>query len=172
MTQEEIKNEVDEIINSNLFVLFHGSFFDVERPTPLANSNEIEDSGRIIIWIKNDIAQPKCSIKGSANYRDKFLFDYYYDPIIELDIEKTIDNIISPSRLFYKTGWIKDKVIKDIHDKATSKLARTVKKKLKTCNKIKPFYISNGTLSLLENGFEIELGKGGMRLTKHEIDCT
>lgn len=172
MTEEEIKIEVEELIYLNLFVLFNASFFNVEIPTPIANSNEIKDSKRLIIWVKNEIAQPKCSTKGGGNYSNKFLFDSYYDPIIEFDIEHTIGNLISPSRLFYKAGWIKDKVIRDVHNKAAGKLLRTIKKKLKTWDEIKPFYISNGTMNLLDNGFEIELGKGGMRLNKQEISGT
>jgi hypothetical protein len=172
MTQEEIRNEVEELINSSLFVLFNGSFFNFEIPTPMTNSKEIGESKRIIIWIKNEITQPKCSKKGAGNYSDKFLFDYYYDPIIEFDIENIVGNLISPSRIFYKAGWIKDKEIRDFHTKATSKLVRTIKKKLKTWDKIKPFYISKNTMNLLDNGFEIELGNGGMRLNKQTINGT
>jgi hypothetical protein len=172
MTKDEIDSEVEELINSDLFLLFNGSFFNSEHPTPLTSSTEIGDSKRLIIWIKNRVTQPKCSCKGAGNYMDKFLFDYYYDPIIEFDIETATDNLISPSRLFYKTGWIADKEVRDIHNKVSNKLVRTIKKKLETSDKLKPFYISKGTVNLLDKGFEIELGPGGKRINKQIINST
>ena len=172
MTHEEIKNEVDELINADLYVLFNGSFFNTEHPIGLINSNEIADSKRLIIWIKNDIIPPECSRKATENHKDKFIFDYYFDPIIEFDIASINNNIILPNRLFYKTGWIKDDKLREIHNKATNKLVQTIKNKLSTSDKIKPFYISNGTSDLFNNGFEIELGIGGKRINEKTINGT
>jgi len=74
--------------------------------------------------------------------------------------------LLSPSRLFYKTGWVIDDELRDIHTKTTNKLIRTIKKKLITTEKIKPFYITNDIIAHLKNGFYLELGQGGIRLNK------
>lgn len=172
MTKDEIDKEVEELIISELFLVFNGSFFNSKHPIPMNSSTEIGDSKRLIIWIKNKITQPKCSNNGAGNYIDKFLFDYYFDPIIEFDIEPSIDNLISPNRLFYKTGWITDKVLREIHAKETNKLVRRIKKKLVASEKTKPFYISKGTIELLNKGFELELGPGGRKINKQIINST
>lgn len=164
MTHDEILNEVKQLIDSDTFLLFNEAYFNTETPFPITESSEIENSKRLIIWIKNEITQPKCSGKGVGNYCDKFLFDYYYDPIIEFDIEQIKGNLISASRLFYKTGWITDNELRVYHTKQTNKIIRQFKKRLQTFEKLKPFYISNGVIDLLDKGYEIELGDGGLRL--------
>lgn len=172
MTKEEIYKVVEELIVSDLYLLFKGNFFNSEQPTPITSQAQIGETKRIIIWIKNQVAEPKCSSKGAGNYIDKFLFDYYFDPIIEFDIETPIDNLILPCRLFYKTGWLKDNLLRDMHIKSTNNLVRTIRKKLETSDKLKPFYISKGTIELLEKGYEFELGQGGRKINKHLINGT
>lgn len=172
MTQDEIRTQIKELIASDLYLLFNGAFFDSEQPTPLKDSNINLDMGRIIIWIINPTIAPICSTKGTGNYSDKFLFDYFLDPIIEFDIETPKDNLMTPSRLYFKTGWVKDKLVRDIHVKAANKIVRAFKQKLMTLQEIKPFYISKGTIEFLDNGFEIELGPRGKRIDKKIINGT
>jgi hypothetical protein len=170
MTQEEIYKEVKQLIDSDSFLLFDGVSFNSEIPVPMTEPNGIENSKRLIIWIKNEIIQPKCSQKGAGDYCDNFLFDYYFDPIIEFDIRRIEDNLISSSRLFYKTGWVENRELRELHTKQTNKIVRQFKKRLHVFEKIKPFYISNGVIDLLDNGCEIELGNGGLRLNNKEIN--
>ena len=172
MTKEEIYNEVQELIDSEFFELFQGSFFLSENPKPLSKPLQINETKLLIIWVKNKVNQPKFSSKGLGENVGKFTFDYLYDPIIEFEINIPINNIISPSRLFYKTGWISDIELRNLHVKVTNKLVRNLKKRLLISNVTKPFYISKGIINLLENGFELELGSGGKIINKDIINCT
>lgn len=171
MTHDEILNEVKQLIDSDTFLLFDGACFNLETPFPMTELKEIENSKRLIIWIKNEIIQPKCSRKGAGDYCDKFLFDNYYDPIIEFDIEQIKDNLIPASRLFYKAGWINDNALRVYHRKQSNKIVRQFKKRLQTFERLKPFYISNGVIDLLDKGYEIELGDGGLRLNNKTYNC-
>lgn len=44
MTKAEIENQIKEIIDSDLFLVFNSQFYDSEKPVPLKNFNEIVDS--------------------------------------------------------------------------------------------------------------------------------
>jgi hypothetical protein len=169
MTQEEIYKEVKHLIDSDSFLLFDGFSSISEIPIPITEPNHIENFQQLIIWIKNTIIQPKCSQKGKGEYSNHFLFDYYYDPIIEFEIERIQDNLISPSRLFYKTGWIKNRELRECHAKQTNKIIRQFKKGLHIFENTKPFYVSNGVIDLLDQNYEIELGNGGLRLNKTDM---
>jgi hypothetical protein len=126
----------------------------------------VDKIDKVIIWVKNKQSEPKCSSKGAGEMTGKFLFDIYKDPIIELDLGRTNDNIISASRLFYKTGWIADEELREVHTKSTNKIVRTFTKKLTTTEKLKPFYISQDTIKRLDEGYEVELGTRGMKVSK------
>src|SRR5690606_32952901 len=103
-----------------------------------------------------------------GKYSDYFLFDYYYDPIIELDNCKFSNGLISPGRLFYKTGWIKNIELNLIHKKMAGKLVKIFKKDLLDIPSA--FKMSLGVKRLIEEGSEIELGEGGLRLSNKNID--
>ena len=172
MTEDEIVEEVNQLLLSNNFIIFDKAFFNHEIPEPLsglANANQIS---RFIIWIKNSNSDPKCSSKGKGDFSGKFLFDMYKDPIIELDFGHTVDNVISASRLYYKTGWITNEDLREVHIKSTNKIVKFFKKKLTTTNRLKPFYISQDIIALLDRGHELELGTGGMRVTKLNLNGT
>lgn len=120
--------------------------------------------------MNNKFAKSICSQKGKGDYADYYLFDYYYDPIIELDNCKFSNGVISSGRLFYKSGWIKDNELNQIHKKMASKLIRIFSRDLVSI--FSPFKISNGVKKLVQDGFEIELGDGGMRLNKENINVS
>ena len=172
MTEAEIVNQINELLLSNNFTLFNKTFFDSQIPESISQIDNLDNIDRITIWINNNKYQPKCSSCGAGNFVNNFLFDTYKDPIIELDLGKQTKNILSPCRLFYKTGWIIDEYVRGIHIKATTKLVRTFKKGLTTIIRLKPFYISESIINLLDKDYELELGEGGMRVTKLTINGT
>lgn len=172
MTKNELVNEINQLLSSGFYLLFDKTFFDSENPETISKITNIDSLARIIIWIKNDKRLPKCSAKGAGQMEGKFLFDIYKDPIIELDIGKTAKRLFSPSRLFYKSGWINDKELRELHTKIANKLVRTFKKKLITTSRLKPFYMTESVANHLTNDYELELGEGGMRVTKHNINDT
>jgi len=172
MTKDEIVTEIKLLLLSNNYTLFDKTFFDSEIPESISDTEKLNDVDKITIWINNAKYQPKCSSRGAGKMTGKFLFDYYKDPIIEFDLGKTAGKLFSPSRLFYKTGWLEDKDLRELHTKSTNKLVRTFKKKLTTTNRLKPFYISESVIKHLSNDYELELGDGGMRVNKQNINST
>lgn len=172
MTKDELLNEINQLLNSDDYILFDKTFFDSESPERINQITNIDSLNRIIIWVKNDNRLPTCSSKGLGQMEGKFLFDIYKDPIIELDIGKTAQKLFSPSRLFYKAGWIENKELRELHTKFANKLVRTFKKKLVTTSRLKPFYITESVANYLTSDYELELGEGGMRVTKHDLNGT
>ncbi len=172
MTRDEIESEIKQLLISDDYILFDKTFFDSENPEAICEIKNIDSVDRIIIWIKNNKTLPSCSLKGEGKMSGKFLFDNYKDPIIEFDLGKTVDKLFSPSRLFYKTGWLEDKELRELHTKLTNKLVRTFKKKLTTTSRLKPFYVTESIVKHLTSDYELELGEGGMRVNKHNINGT
>ena len=170
MTDDELLNEIKQLILSDHCLLFDGKFFDTKTPAIISEITNIHSLDTIIIWIKNDKRSPTCSAKGSGRMEGKFLFDNYKDPIIELDLGKTEKQLISPGRLYYKVGWIESKELRELHKKFVNKLVRKFRKNLITASRLKPFYITKIIADLLSNDYELELGKGGMKVTKHNIN--
>ena len=172
MTNEEIVNEINQLLISESYTVFKGRFFDSETPESINNFANLNETKKLTIWVNNNKYKPKCSSKGGGKMMGKFLFDCFKDPIIEFDLGITSDNLLSPSRLFYKTGWVDDKELRQIHIKLTNKLVRTFKKRLTTAHHLKPFYISESIINLLNDNYELELGQGGMRVNKNTINGT
>jgi hypothetical protein len=170
MTKEELVEEINKLLASDQYYIFRGQFFDKEFPEPSTNLDTLTDCEKIIIWVENNQLQPKCSSLGDGKYKGKFLFDVYFDPIIEVDIGRRTDKVLLPSRLFYKTGWLKDVQARETHTKMTNRIIRSFKKKLTAINRLKPFYLSQSILNLLDENFELELGEGGKRVTKFDLD--
>ena len=172
MTEDEIVNEVTDLFLSDNFILFDKAFFDEKVPEPVNSITNLNEIDKLIIWVKNSQFEPKCLLKGEADYSGKFHFDTYKDPIIELDLGRTIDKVLSPSRLYYKTGWIANEELRTVHSKTKNKIVRTFKKKLTTTNRLKPFYLSPNIIKLLNDGYEVELGMGGKRMSKLDLNGT
>ncbi len=172
MTKDEIVSEIKQLFISDDYILFDRTFFDSQIPEAISEIKNIDSVDRITIWIKNNKRLPSCSLKGEGQMSGKFLFDNYKDPIIEFDLGKTANKLFSPSRLFYKIGWLEDGELRALHTKLTNKLVRTFKKKLTTTSRLKPFYITESVVKHLANDYELELGEGGMRVNKHNINGT
>jgi hypothetical protein len=165
ITRDEIKRKIDQLLISKEYLLFNEYFFDSRFPEPVTSTTGLDKTEEMIIWINHSV-KPKCSLKGEAEMKGKFLFDLYKDPVIELDLGKIKGKLISPGRLYYKSGRIEKEDLRKLHGKLTNRLIRTFKKNLKTTTKLKPFYVSEGIIALLNKGYELELGEGGMRINK------
>jgi hypothetical protein len=170
MTKEEMRLRLEDLLSTGLVTLFFGNFFDTNRPAPILTLNEIGEFDDIIIWVNNDTLEPKCSSRGIGDYKDKFLFDYYKDPIIELDNCSYSPKIISPGRLFYKTGYIENESVRQQHIAVAKKAVRIFSKNLLPISK--PFKISPQVKNLIEQGYQIELGRGGRVINKTSINST
>ena len=107
---------------------------------------------------------------GQGEYLNYYTFDYFKDPVIEFTGCIFSDNLISPGRLYYKSGWIENDNLRTKHKKQAQKLLKLFSKNLSVISS--PFSVSLGIRELLNNGFELELGKGGMRITKQNMNAS
>jgi hypothetical protein len=172
MTNNEIVELISSLILSGDYIVFEGKFFRGEIPNPFHGEGDISKSKNLVIWVRNSIYYPKCTSIGSEKMTGNFLFDVYKDPVIEFDLGQSNDKLLSPGRLFYKTGWIENEELRQKHTKFTNKVVRTFKKHLFTNPSLSPFYISQGIKELLKDGYELELGRGGMRLGEVDLNYT
>lgn len=170
MTKEEVKEKLDVLFALGQFQVFEGRFFDTETPTPISEKDQVMNNAEYTIWVKNDYCDAKCSVKAQGDYKGKFLFDSYKDPIIELSTCKFDDNLISPGRIYYKAGWVESPELRELHEKMCSKVVRLFKNTLH--NLSSPFKISKEIEKLIAAGHEVELGRGGMRINKLNINGT
>ena len=170
ITDNELRDKLKLALQTGDYKIFVGRYFRTNNPIHIYDIDKINDFASLTIWVNNEIVDSICSQKGQGNYADYFLFDYYHDPIIEFDNCKFSNGLISPGRLFYKNGWIKNNELNLIHKKMASKLVRIINKDL--VNVSSPFKISAGVKSLIQSGFEIELGEGGLRLNKKNINAS
>ncbi len=170
LTDTELKDKLRFVHQTGDYKIFVGRFFKSNNPSQINDIDELVDFDNLTIWVNNKIVEPICSQKGQGEYADYVLFDYYYDPIIELDNCRISNGLISPGRLFYKTGWIKNNELSLIHKKMASKLVRIFNKDLISVSSL--FKISVGVNKLMQDGFEIELGEGGLRLNEENINAS
>lgn len=169
LTDTELRDKLRLAHQTGDYKIFVGRFFKTNNPIQVSDIDELCDFDSLTIWVNNKFVESICSLKGQCDYTDYFLFDYYYNPIIELDNCRFSNGLISPGRLFYKTGWIKNNELNLIHKKMASKLVRIFNKDL--INVSSPFKISAGVEKLIQDGYEIELGEGGLRLNKENINA-
>jgi hypothetical protein len=170
LTDNELRDILRFAQQTGDYKIFIGRFFKNLKPIQINNVDELIDFDSLTIWVNNNFVEPICSQKGRGNFADYVLFDYYNDPIIELDNCKFSNGLISPGRLFYKIGWIKNNELSLIHKKMASKLVRIFNKDL--INISSPFKISAGIDKLIRDGYEIELGEGGLRLNIENINAS
>ena len=167
-TDHELKERLQSFLSSGDYTIFSGRFFQTETPHQINNIEDLNCFDNLTIWVNNAFCKPICTHKGQGVYCNDFLFDNYRDPIIELDNCKFSDKLISPGRLFFKSGWIENKELVLLHKKMASKLVRVFKKHL--VNFSSPFMVSSGITELMEKGFEVELGEGGKRINNNYKD--
>lgn len=167
MTKGEIITKLKGLLSNEEYLIFKGVFFDNQKPIPVLNIDELENFNDLIIWVNNDICEPICTEKGEGNYKGKFLFDYYKQPIIEFENCIVDEKLISPGRLFFKTGWIENLELRKLHTKKTNKIVRQFNLNLISVSE--QFKISSEIKNLMFNGYEIELGINGIRLNKKDF---
>ena len=162
LTTDEMNTRLNDLILSEHFKVFNGSFFDTEKPVPISTIDDLKTFSRTIIWVKNEHEEAICASKGLGAYKNKFLFDYYKQPIIEVDNCKIINKLISPGRVYYKAGWIDNADLRKLHKRMAERIKRFFSKGLLPISP--PFKISSGIKALMSEGYEIELGDGGMKI--------
>jgi hypothetical protein len=167
MTSEEIETELEILLKNNDVLIFKENNFDVENPLPISTIDEIQNSKNIIIWLKNEICEPNCLTKIYQFKKTKFMFDFYTQPIIELNKSNINGKLISPGRLFYKSGWIENTELGNLHAKMAKKIIKNFNKNLKEISK--PFKISFKIEELINKGYEIELGIDGFRINEKTL---
>ena len=163
-TDNEIKERLQYILSTGDYTIFVGRFFMTETPNQINNICDLNRFDSLTIWVNNEFCEPICTHKGQGVYSNDFLFDNYKDPIIELDNCKLTDKLITAGRLYFKSGWIANTELNQLHKKMANKLVRFFKKDLVSISS--PFMISSEIEELIEKGFEIELGVGGKRINK------
>ena len=167
MTTDEMKARLFDLIASEHFQIFNDSFFDTEIPIPISNSSDLREFSRAIIWVNNKYKLAKCASKGVGTFENKFMFDCYKQPIVEIINCKIINRLISPGRVFYKTGWIENADLRQLHKRKAERIRRLFGKGLMPISP--PFKISSGIKDLISEGYEIELGDGGIKLNQVDI---
>jgi hypothetical protein len=117
LTQDEIQERLNILLLSDEFLVFNGKFFESQNPLPIHKLSELKIFESLTIWVTNKFLTPICSQKGTRDYLNTYLFDTINDPIIELDNCTMFDMRMSPGRLFFKTGWIKNIDLRLLHKK-------------------------------------------------------
>jgi len=128
-TDHELKKRLQSILSSGDYTIFVGRFFKTETPNQIKNIEDLKCFDNLTIWINNAFCKPICIHKGQGVYCNDFLFDNHRDPIIELDNCKFSDKLITPGRLYFKSGWIENKELDQLHKKMANKLVRILKKR-------------------------------------------
>jgi hypothetical protein len=164
MTEPEFYDRLTEAKRQCSISIFEGRFFEKASPHRVPDLTDGPASQSLIIWSNNNFRAPTCSSKGLGKYEGLFLFSDYYDPIIEITICTITDKLISPGRMFYKNGWIKDAALDKFHTSVCKKIRRIFAKGL--CDLSPPFKVSKDIQNMMTQGFKVELGFGGMQLPK------
>jgi hypothetical protein len=158
LTEHEFKEKLRIVHQTGDYMIFAGRSFKSGRPIAIQNFDGPFVDDDFTIWVKNDFVEPVCSSRGTGDFAECYLFDYYHDPMIELDGCKYSNGLISPGRLFYKAGWIKHPELRLIHKRMASKLLRIFSKGL--TNFSSHVKISAGVEKQIQDGFRIEVGLG------------
>lgn len=166
-SKKELQEKILTIIESKEVEIFIGSFHDSDTPNPINSIEEIGEFERLVLWLKNELKEPKCSGKGSGEMVGKYLFDYLNDPIIEIDNITVSNNLMSPGRIFYKTGWIENEELRKKHKNWANRIYKLFDKDTLKVNKT--WRISKSIKEWIGNGGEIELGRGGIVIDKEKI---
>jgi hypothetical protein len=134
-SNEEIREKIEAIMASREVEVFNGLFHDTSSPKLIGSIKELAEFDKLVLWLKNDIKEPKCSCEGRGNMEGKHLFDGLRDPIIEIDNVKDSGNLVSPGRIFYKTGWIENEDLRRRHKSWANKIYKLFDKDTIKVNK-------------------------------------
>ena len=146
------------------FQVFNGIFFDTQNPVPVSNVDQLKEFSRLIIWVNNKYEPAICASKGLGDFENKFLFNHYKQPVIEIENCTVVNKLISPGRVYYKAGWIDNADLQQLHKRMAEKVKRHFNKGLFSISP--PFKISDGIKTLISTGYELELGQGGKKINR------
>lgn len=168
LTDDEIKQRLNELILTDDFQIFNGPCFDTPKPVPVSDVIQLKGFSRVIVWVNNEYEIPLCSSKGLGDFEGKFLFDHFKQPIIEINSCKIVKKLISPGRVYYRAGWIDNAELRSLHKRMAEKVRRHFNKGLLPL--FSPFKFSDGIKSLLFKGYELELGRAGKKISQAQIN--
>jgi len=166
ISNDEVRTILLHLLKTNDVLIFNGRFFNNEYPEHINDINEITDLKELTFWLKNDSIMPKGIYISEGELIGKFHFDNYIDPIIEFTNCVWTERLISPGRIFYKAGWIKNERLKDQHIKWALRVSKLFNKGLK---KYDLWRISSSVERWVLQGGLLELGKGGRRIGKEDL---
>lgn len=159
---------ISKIIRTGDFFLFKGFFSSSSIPINITDYNQLDNWDRAILWVKNSIKQPLCLNSGLGEYSDKYCFDIYSDPIIEIQNCAYSSLLISPGRIYYKSGWIENDDLRHLHRRKAQKIVRIFEKDLNVISR--PFKVTPEIKEWVHRGYELELGQGGRRINSQNIE--
>ncbi|WP_266204502.1 hypothetical protein [Pontibacter kalidii] len=165
--KKDIQKKVLAIIALNEAEVFRGSFYETDAPRPIGSIEELGEFESLVLWLRNGFREPKCSSKGSGEIERKYLFDYMKDPIIVIDNSTVSNNLMAPSRIYYKSGWVKNEELRKKHKDWATRIYKLFDKD--TLKIKKTWRVSKSVEDWINSGGEIELGRGGLVLNREKI---
>lgn len=166
-SKKDLQERVLSIIESKEVEVFIGAFHDTDTPRSIRSVKEIGEFDRLVLWLKNEVKEPRCTSTGSGEMEGKFLFDYLRDPIIEIDNTTVSNNLMSPGRMFYKSGWIENEELRKKHKIWANRIYKLFDTNTLKINKT--WRVSKSVEEWINKGGKIELGRGGVVLSKEMI---
>jgi hypothetical protein len=167
ITRDETISILNALIDTNEVEVFIKGSFENERPEPITKINTSIESGYFTIWLKNEFREPKGLKMNHGVDKDRFIFNYYKDPIIQFTDCKRTSSLISSGRIFYKAGWIEHDELRKKHKNWTAKISRLIDKRLNKLNNL--WRISDDIKDWVTKGGTLELGPGGMIIDKDNV---
>lgn len=167
ITRDETISILNTLIDTGEINIFIGGSFEQEKPEPIIKLTTLIDSDCFTLWLKNDFKEAKGIKMTQGHNKNRFVFDYYRDPIIEFTDCKRTPSLISPGRIFYKAGWIEHDALREKHKNWGKNVSRLIDKRLNKLNSI--WRISDGVKDWVEKGGNLELGSGGMIINKDNL---
>ncbi len=166
-SKEEILDKIEAIMSSKEVAIFNGLFHDTESPKPTGKIKELGEFTKLVLWLRNDVKEPKCSGNGRGIMEGKYFFDILKDPIIEINNIKFSNGLMSPGRIFYKTGWFENEDLNRKHKRWANRVYKLFDKD--TLKVYKTWRVSKAVKEWIDAGGTIELGSNGMVLDKERI---
>ncbi|SEO66338.1 hypothetical protein SAMN05192574_110177 [Mucilaginibacter gossypiicola] len=165
---DEILDRLNSIIQKNDALVFSGRFFEHEHPKPFEIKEDTSLPDELTLWLNNSKKMPRGEIITEGPFKGKFAFDYYKDPIIQFHNCVTAQTTIHSGRIFYKSGWIDDDVLRSKHKKWAAKTTRIIDRNLQKLNKF--WRISTAVEEWVNEGGSLELGPGGLIVNKQNFN--
>ncbi|WDF76948.1 hypothetical protein PQ469_23985 [Mucilaginibacter sp. KACC 22773] len=167
ITRDETISILNALIDTCEVDVFIGGAFEQEKPAPVSKITTLIDADYFTLWLKNEFREPKGFKLNHGDNKDRFIFDYYKDPIMQFADCKRTPALISPGRIFYKAGWVEHDELRQKHKNWGIRVSRLIDKRLHKLNSI--WRISDDVKDWVVNGGNLELGPGGMIINKYNL---